>query len=242
MNDRFICPPDHTHGETATCYNSHGCRCDDCRTYMAALEYRRAQYRKVGRTSPGKQDLVPIEPVRAHLVRLAEYGIGWKRVAELTGIARPTVQRLRYDTTPPSRHPKTQVLRSTAEKILAVKAVRGNLAPGTAIPSLGTVRRLQALYAIGYDGRTLAGFLGLSDSNEIARALRSPTVSRARADAVAALYDRVSMTPPQPTTRYEKAAVTRALNQARARGWVPPLAWDDIDLDESPWTGMEEAA
>lgn len=26
------CPPDHKHGQRHTCYNTHGCRCKDCRT------------------------------------------------------------------------------------------------------------------------------------------------------------------------------------------------------------------
>ena len=234
MRERGLCPPDHRHGETATCYNSHGCRCDDCRTHMASLEWRRKQYRKAGRPAPGLQDLVPIGPVRAHLEALAEYGIGWKRVAELTGVARATVQRLRYDTVPPSRHPKANVLRETAERILSVKPVRENLAPGTPVSARGTIRRIQALYAIGYDGRSLSRMLGMANSNEIARVLRQARVTRARADQVADLYERVSMTPPVPVTRAEKAAYSRARGQARARGWVPPLAWDDIDQDRQP--------
>lgn len=31
----MICPPDHKHAATMTCYSKHGCRCDDCRTHNA---------------------------------------------------------------------------------------------------------------------------------------------------------------------------------------------------------------
>ena len=32
----FVCPPDHKHGETLTCYGKHKCRCGDCRSIAVA--------------------------------------------------------------------------------------------------------------------------------------------------------------------------------------------------------------
>lgn len=34
MSERFVCPPDHKHGENATCYTGHRCGCADCRGHM----------------------------------------------------------------------------------------------------------------------------------------------------------------------------------------------------------------
>ncbi|WAC65157.1 hypothetical protein OVA14_07085 [Agrococcus sp. SL85] len=42
--DRFVCPDDHKHDETRTCYARHGCRCDACRARTAgeSRAHRRA--------------------------------------------------------------------------------------------------------------------------------------------------------------------------------------------------------
>lgn len=31
-----VCPPSHRHGETSTCYQSHRCRCGECRAWNRA--------------------------------------------------------------------------------------------------------------------------------------------------------------------------------------------------------------
>lgn len=35
-----MCPPDHKHGDTTTCYMHHGCRCVTCRSNAAAVMKR----------------------------------------------------------------------------------------------------------------------------------------------------------------------------------------------------------
>ncbi|WDH77894.1 helix-turn-helix transcriptional regulator [Microbacterium esteraromaticum] len=44
-----VCPPDHAHGQNATCRSVHGCKCDDCREYGRLYEYWRAAQHKAGR-------------------------------------------------------------------------------------------------------------------------------------------------------------------------------------------------
>lgn len=91
-------------------------------------------------------------------------------------------------------------------------------------PAVGVVRRYQALLALGYTGPRIAAETGLS-----IRTLRSVqyhghvSVRPETAEKMAAAYERLSMT--RPEGRY----ANRARSQARARGWLPPLAWDDID-------------
>lgn len=97
------------------------------------------------------------------------------------------------------------------------------------VPALGTVRRLQALQAIGYGYPRLAIETGISE-----KTLRNPTyrgqwVYRVTADAVATVYERLCMTP------LDGPYARRSRNMAAAKGWMPPLAWDDIDdPDERP--------
>jgi hypothetical protein len=40
-----ICPPDHKHAETGTCYQHHGCRCDPCREFSSRSQ-KRARMRR----------------------------------------------------------------------------------------------------------------------------------------------------------------------------------------------------
>lgn len=87
------------------------------------------------------------------------------------------------------------------------------------IPSVGTVRRVQALVAIGWPTRELAERLGVH-AKIIQRLIGQEIVLRTTAKKITALYDELSMTPgPSDISR----------RRAKARGWAPPLAWDDID-------------
>ena len=51
-------------------------------------------------------------------------------------------------------------------------------------------------------------------------------VTRETARRMAAVYDRYAMTVPPAS-----GAVTQTRDRAAAKGWPPPLAWDDEDLD-----------
>lgn len=102
----------------------------------------------------------------------------------------------------------------------------GRLPPGI-IDATGTIRRLQALAAIGWSGPELGARLGYRPSNAAQRVadLRNPRSGRVfatSARAVAALYERLSGTP-GPSDK------TRA--RAHAAGWAPPLLWEDADID-----------
>jgi len=44
-----ICPPEHRHGVTATCYGSHGCRCEGCRAASSVRQRRAYLARSVAR-------------------------------------------------------------------------------------------------------------------------------------------------------------------------------------------------
>ena len=54
------------------------------------------------------------------------------------------------------------------------------------------------------------------------------------AQDVATLFERLWNSRPPRMTSEQRAAADAAQAQAAARGWLPPLAWDDIDTDPTP--------
>lgn len=101
----------------------------------------------------------------------------------------------------------------------------------------GTRRRIQALAAIGWSCSALAREMGCSGSQVSQIQLgTSARVLPSTADMVAEVYERLSM-------RVPKKEDVRVRNHARRNGWVPPLAWDNIDdPDEVPCLGADVPA
>lgn len=92
------------------------------------------------------------------------------------------------------------------------------------IGATGTRRRLQALAAIGYTIEHLCSQHGFA--RETLRTLRRGSkreVSAVTAAAVEAAYAVLSMVPGPSSVSRDRAV---------ARGWVPPLAWDDDAIDD----------
>jgi len=103
------------------------------------------------------------------------------------------------------------------------------------VSTLGTRRRIESLAWLGWSRTAIAERAGMQATN-LARLIYGDTMTAALAARFAALYDELSMT--FPTGGAQAIANTR--NQARARGAVSPLAWDDIDdPDEQPDTGWK---
>lgn len=100
------------------------------------------------------------------------------------------------------------------------------------VAPLGTTRRLQALVALGYSTAQLDAALGQQRTYVLALLARDHLIHRTTAHRVAALYDHLSMRPPDESTQYKKSAATRSRSLARRNGWAPPLAWEGIDIDD----------
>jgi hypothetical protein len=218
----------HQHG-TYVAYVIDLCRCDDCReaNRIQASERRRQHMY-------GRDWLVDATPAREHLLELSRQGMGWKKVAAAAGVSATTVGGLLYgshpdDPTHPDHRPRSlRINKAAATKILAVRAM---LAPGANVDATGTRRRLQALVTLGYPVSALGRRLGKTSSNMFIT-LESPQVLEATRRRVAALYDELWNTPPAAVTRHERTSATRAKRHAAARGWLPPLAWDDDTIDD----------
>lgn len=98
------------------------------------------------------------------------------------------------------------------------------------VPSIGTVRRFQALQALGWTGPEIAAEVGVSIYSLRSISYHgSAVVHSGTAAKMAAAYERMCMTRP------EGHYANRARAMAARKGWPPPLAWDDIDdPDEKP--------
>jgi Bacterial regulatory proteins, lacI family len=201
-----------------------GCRCDACTEANRADRQRTDRLRLYGRWQP----FVPAGPVREHLEALSRAGVGRRRVAALSGVSTGTVSRILYGR--PGRPPVRGVRRETAAAILAVRPGAGALAPSAHVDAAGTHRRLQALVAAGWSQSQLAALLGMLPGN-FGQVMKRGQVTVATAGAVRDLYDDLWDQPPPEGTHREKIAASRARNHARARGWVPPLGWDDSPED-----------
>lgn len=154
-----VCPPDHKHGATHTCYNAHGCRCTDCREAKSRV---RNPYDWEDRRRRGRDV--------------------W-------------------------------------------------------VPAVGTMRRLQALAAIGWSCEQIAELIGSHYRPlQKIRAGERESVRMSTARRVAGVYERLSMLP-----RHDRAAkITR--HTARKHRWLPPLAWDHIDTDRRARIARKTAA
>jgi transcriptional regulator with XRE-family HTH domain len=233
VRDPKVCPPDHKHGASGTCYVHHQCRCEDCSAARSKRDGTRRKLKAYGRYDAG---LVDAEPVREHILALAEFGIGYKRVAEVSGIGVTAVRNLvwgRQDPGPRKGELQRRVKRATAEAILAVEPDVANLADGGKMPARGTHRRLQALVARGWSLSKLAERLGVQVANLSSMMQREQVFARTHRQVVA-LYEELWDQLPPRESWHDRAAYTRAIGYAKARRWLPPLAWDDIDTDEEP--------
>lgn len=217
----------HVHG-TRTAYVVDKCRCRQCTDASTEAQSKRNKDIAFGRHDVGR---VPADPVRAHVAYLAEQGISAKQLAKLSGVSYSAIGTLMYGRPERGHGLYPRVAATTAERLLAVKPSLDNMADGRAIDATGTVRRLQALVAIGYSQARLGKQLGIEKGN-VTALFNADKVTARRARQVKELFDRCWNRPQAGTDWHSKSAATRAKNLAAARGWVSPLAWDEDTIDD----------
>ena len=217
----------HQHG-THLAYKIDKCRCAPCTTAATAHERNRRHSIVYGRYDVGRVDA---EPVRAHIRFLMENGISVKRIAKVTGLSTSTVGAIIWGRHERGHDPYPRVFKETAEKILAVKPTLENMAPGHVIDGTGTSRRVQALVAIGWSQSRLAERLGMVIGN-MQGIVNGRAVTVGKAMAVKDLFDKLWNQPQVGTDHRSKIAANRARNYAQARGWLPPMAWDEDTIDD----------
>ncbi len=203
-----------------------GCRCDECTAANRAAARQRERAILYGRWQP----FADAGPVREHVQALARHGIGRRRVAELAGMSAGAMSRLLYGG-PGSRPPTRRIRPSTAAAILAIPPSADLVAPGVLVGAAGTRHRVQALVAGGWSQAQLASQL-MTSPGHVGALLRDERVTAATAAAVRGLYERLWSQPPPEDDHRTRIAASRARNYAAARGWAPPMAWDDEELDK----------
>lgn len=224
----------YAHG-TPAMYSHGPCRCIPCRRAASAAARRRYRMIAYGQWQP----FTDATPVREHVRHLQAQGLGWQRIAELAGVAPPTVSSMLYGRA--GRPPTGKIRTATAQALLAFRPSLDDLPATAPVDAAGTRRRMQALAAVGWSASRLAGLLGVERAH-VGRIIRGDNlrVSAATARAVRGLYGELWDRPPPEGTRWEKVSVSRTRSHARQQGWAPALAWDDIDdPDAEPVPGWE---
>lgn len=94
-----------------------------------------------------------------------------------------------------------------------------------------TRRKVEALAALGWSKRYVGKRIGMNPNSVHRIGRKFPTVSVRVAEQVDKVYQELCMTVgPGPAVR----------GTAKAKGWVPPLAWDDIDNDPAPAKALSD--
>lgn len=174
-------------------------------------------------------DLVDAQPVRDHVLKLRDAGIGNKRLEEEFGVPHSTVQHLLYGQR--GYGPSRQVRKATADRILQIPVPRSDVefVRQDRIPALGTTRRLQALVANGYSQKDLIVRLGWPENGSTSELFlgRCRNIVVRKAQDAAVLFSQLQLVP--GTDRKARA-------RAKAKGWLPPLAWDEDRIDDPTYT------
>ncbi|MFT4284318.1 MAG: helix-turn-helix domain-containing protein [Protaetiibacter sp.] len=167
---------------------------------------------------------VDAQPVREHLEMLSRYGIGHERVAELSGVSVHTIRNFRWTRS------SGLMMRAIAERILKVEPSIENMAGHRSVDATGARRRLQALTAIGWTQHRLGDALEVP-ARRVWQLLRAERIQADTYRAIARVYETYWDVPAPTATARQRVAADAARRLAVRNGWVPPLAWDDIDTD-----------
>lgn len=180
-----------------------GCRCQPCAN--ANKRYCK-QYRVRTIRQPVRVDATPI---RQRLQEWVDQGYSQTQIGDAVGKKSGDISKLLRG--------QPTIAPSVAARILRAKGPTGT--PMNArVDSTGTIRRGQALHAIGYPIYTIAEGVPMA-TNHLGRILdhEPATVSVAVARGMATLYEKL---------RWQPGPSHRAPHAARRRGWHGPFAWD----------------
>lgn len=163
--------------------------------------------------------------VQAHIDALVAAGWTLHMIAEEAKLSKSTVLGVRK---------RQWVQGPTAEAIFAVRLRRVLVAvPAGMVPVVGASRRVQALAWMGWSLQEQANRVGmyLQQVWQVAWAKQS-AVTVATDQTFRDLFEQLSAT---------RGPSKRAHNAAVRKGWMPPLAWDDLDNPaERPNLGGDE--
>ena len=165
----------------------------------------------------GVEHLVDAEPLREHVAALMAAGMSFKAIALTAGWSSRNALA--------DAIMRKRVMPRTLARVLAVRADSDNRRDAYT-DATGSARRLQALAINGWPTRNLAKRLGHKDPATIQNIAsgKTPTIRLRTKDDIRRLFDEL-WDQPGPSKR--------TADIAKARGWLPALAWDD-DLIDRP--------
>lgn len=211
---------------TTTHIPSRACRLRGCKQDACAQAH--ARYMKLYRLSRARTGTrrVPSEPAAQHVDTLAAAGWSHRQIAAAAQCSLRTIVSLTARDYP-------TIHGDIARRILQARPEIDYLPGRTYIPATGTIRRIQALHALGHTNITIAQAASANE-NALGRIVNhdQPLVTARIAQGVRRAYKQLS---PLPGTDI------RARNRAIRNGWAPPAAWDDAVIDDPnahpDWTG-----
>jgi transcriptional regulator with XRE-family HTH domain len=175
-------------------------------------------------------NLVDAEPVRRHLMHLRECGMPYQTAASVAGVAWKTTSYLLYGHPSQGKKPAARIHIMNARRLLAVQFDVAYLHENTRIDGTGSMRRLQALVAMGWTNKDIADRLGVKEAWVHSLLIgRRPKVYVRTYRRIFELHrDLWDQQPPEDTVE-QQTKVLRAQRRAAKLGYVSTLAWDDID-------------
>ena len=191
------------------CYSKHACKCEPCRT-EGRRQRKLADYRRATNT----RNRVDAAPVRAHVARLLEVGMGRAEVARLADVETVSITRLLSGES-------REVRRDRAARILAVTPPDVTRQETGTVDACGLARRVEALALLGWSVHRVMNLAGIN-RNTYAHARRTGRCFAASRAAVAVLYaDLWDQAPPATS------GTAWVVARARREGYQPAAAWDD---------------
>lgn len=105
------------------------------------------------------------------------------------------------------------------------------------VPAVGAVRRILSLGSVGYSHRDIAEAAGITNKTVQRLATsQQALIHRDTHRVIAETFDRLAILPPpvlHPVWRrgFGPAQMAKVVETAKAAGGVPPMLWDDDELD-----------
>jgi hypothetical protein len=128
----------------------------------------------------------------------------------------------------------------------AVAAKRNRRRKGYGLPpakneltlAAGSARRVQALMCLGWSAQSLAAVTGKTDDYFWLVGQR-PLITVRKAAEISEIYDRLKDGSPPAETKHDQISVGRMKAMAKRRGYLPPSAWDDDNIDDPDAISLE---
>lgn len=204
------------HHNNTVCVQWYSCKLPECRERF----YARRRAIRAGLAQPART-LVDATPVRQHILDLQEAGLSLTFIARRAGVAHTTIGNFLRPRPSARRGLQRKTTPETAAKILAVRP----------ITTIGTLRRIQALVAMGWPARQVAARAGVS--NRWVVDLRPDTIILASyAEKIATTYGELRSLKPEKHG-VQAGHARRSRSRAAANRWPTPRYWDqhadDID-------------